>query len=560
MGVTSVAVIGLGRMGLPIAHNLLERGFTVSGYHRTPGSELAGTGASLARSAADGAAHGDVLLSIVPDADAVDEVVTGRTGTLTAGGSPGMVAPRLATTFASGDRRSVDAVSGVLDAISGPWVYTGEFGTGASMKYVANMLLATHMAVAAEAMLLARSLGLDLELVQQTLDNSIGSSAIWRQRGPVLRSRQWTPAPGPIGTLHPILDQIAGRPALSASTRQCSVPPMRYAVRQGHGQRLGRARHRRRARCAGRHGPAPGAGRMRYSLVTFRDDGEVGIGVLLGGTELVAPPELKRWASMLELLEDWPGAAAILAGLELRDALRLQAATLLAPVIWPRKVLCAGVNYRKHIKEMGGEVPGDRWRPYFFLKPPSTTVIGPSDPIVIRDAGRARYDWDAELAVVIGPGGRDIPAERALEHVAGHCVANDVTARGYHRGASVPAEAFTFDWFAAKSADTSLPLGPGITPVFLVAAPQDLRLRLWVNGELQQDESTAGMICPVSQLIAAASAVVTLEPGDVVATGTPSGVGAARGLFLTDGDVVTVEIDGLGRISNRVVDAERRLQ
>jgi putative dehydrogenase len=210
MGVTRVAVIGLGRMWLPIARNLLERGFTVSGYHRTPGSELAGTGASLARSAADAAAHADVLLSIVPDADAVDEVVTGRTGTLTAGGSPGMVAPRLATTFASGDRRSVDAVSGVLDAISGPWIYTGEFGTGASMKYVANMLLATHIAVAAEAMLLARSLGLDLELVQQTPDNSIGSSAIWHQRGPVLRSRQWTPAPGPIGTLHPILDQIAG--------------------------------------------------------------------------------------------------------------------------------------------------------------------------------------------------------------------------------------------------------------------------------------------------------------------------------------------------------------
>ncbi len=245
MAVVRVAVIGLGRMGLPIARNLLERGFAVSGYRRTPGSELAGPGASLALSAADAAAHADVLLSIVPDADAVTDVVTGRTGTLTAmrpgtvhiemstipvdrkrrirdavraaggdlldcpiSGSPGMVAPRLATTFASGDRRSVDAVSQVLDAISGPWIYTGKFGTGASMKYVANMLLATHMAVAAEAMLLARNLGLDLELVQQTLDNSIGSSAIWRQRGPVIRSRQWTPAPGPIGTLHPILDQI----------------------------------------------------------------------------------------------------------------------------------------------------------------------------------------------------------------------------------------------------------------------------------------------------------------------------------------------------------------
>ena len=242
-----VAVIGLGRMGLPIARNLLERGLLVTGYRRTRCDEIAGAGGTMARSAADAAAQADVVLSIVPDADAVEDVITGPAGTLAAmrpgtvhiemstipvdrklrlrdavrelggdlldapiSGSPGMVEPRLATTFASGDRGSVDAVLHVLDAISGPWVYTGEFGTGARMKYVANMLLASHMAAAAEAMELARSLGLDLELVQQTLDHSIGSSAIWRQRGPVMRDRQWTPAPGPIGTLHPILEQIAG--------------------------------------------------------------------------------------------------------------------------------------------------------------------------------------------------------------------------------------------------------------------------------------------------------------------------------------------------------------
>jgi len=119
-------------------------------------------------------------------------------------GSPGMVAPRLATTFVSGASHSVDAVRPVLDAISGRWVYTGRFGTGASMKYIANMLVASHTAAAAEAIALARRLGLDLELVQQTLDGSIGSSAIWQQRGPVMRARQWTPAPGPIETLNAI--------------------------------------------------------------------------------------------------------------------------------------------------------------------------------------------------------------------------------------------------------------------------------------------------------------------------------------------------------------------
>lgn len=306
---------------------------------------------------------------------------------------------------------------------------------------------------------------------------------------------------------------------------------------------------------------------MTFSLVTYRNGGDPQLGVLLPDGELpdgelpdgalLAPPDLKRWATMLDLLDNWGDAVPVLAALPLADAPRVQSAELLTPITWPRKVLCAGVNYRKHIREMGGEVPGEDWQPYFFLKPPTTTVTGPADPIVIRDAARARYDWEAELAVVIGIGGRDIPAGRALDHVAGYCVANDVTARGYHRREHVPAEPFRFDWLAAKATDTSLPVGPGITPVFFVPDPQDLRLRLWVNGELQQDESTSDMICAVDQLIAAASTVTTLEPGDLIVTGTPSGVGAGRGLSLQHGDVVTVAIGGLGQITNRVIDAER---
>jgi L-threonate 2-dehydrogenase len=125
-------------------------------------------------------------------------------------GSPGMVSPRLATTFASGELASVDTVRPVLDAISGPWVYTGAFGTGARMKYISMMLLAVHTVAAAEAMALARRCGLDLELVQRTLDNSIAASAIWKQRGPLMRQRAWSPAPGPIDTLHSILGQVEG--------------------------------------------------------------------------------------------------------------------------------------------------------------------------------------------------------------------------------------------------------------------------------------------------------------------------------------------------------------
>ncbi|HEY5361195.1 MAG TPA: NAD(P)-dependent oxidoreductase [Streptosporangiaceae bacterium] len=240
-----VGMIGPGKMGLPIARNLTERGFEVIGYRRHASPELAAAGGVPAVSAAEVAERADVLVSILPEAADVEEVACGPAGTLTTmrpgtvhiemstidvdrksrirdavrarggdlldcpiSGSPGMIAPRLATTFAAGDLASVDIVAPVLDAISGPWFYTALFGTGARLKYIANMLVAVHTVAAAEAMVLARRSGLDLELVQRTLDNSIALSAIWKQRGPVMRERAWSPAPGPIGTLHPILEQI----------------------------------------------------------------------------------------------------------------------------------------------------------------------------------------------------------------------------------------------------------------------------------------------------------------------------------------------------------------
>jgi 2-keto-4-pentenoate hydratase/2-oxohepta-3-ene-1,7-dioic acid hydratase in catechol pathway len=293
---------------------------------------------------------------------------------------------------------------------------------------------------------------------------------------------------------------------------------------------------------------------MTWSLASYTAQGAEGFGVLREDGALVAPTELKRWSSTLELLEDWPAAEAVLRDLNPVEAPLIIYDALLPPLRWPRKVICAGVNYRKHMREMGAEIPEAGWRPFFFLKAPTTSVIGPRDPIVISSPARARYDWEAELAVVIGIKGKNIDPERARFHAAAYCVSNDITARGYHKREIAPADAFSYDWFAAKSMEGSLPLGPGLTPAFLVPDPQDLRLRLWVNGELQQDESTADMVCPVTELIAAASQVVTLEPGDVIATGTPSGVGAARGLYLRGGDVVRVTIDGLGTLENTVID------
>ena len=292
---------------------------------------------------------------------------------------------------------------------------------------------------------------------------------------------------------------------------------------------------------------------MTWSLVTYQRGDAIGLAVLREDGIVVAPPDLKRWTSMLGLLADWAQAEGILRTIEIDDVPVIDYDALLTPVRWPRKVVCAGVNYRRHIREMGGDVPGRGWKPFFFLKPPTTTVIGPADAIVVRSAETARYDWEAELAAVIGIGGRDISADDALAHVAGYCVANDVTARGHHKRQAVPADAFIYDWFAAKSIDSSLPLGPGITPAFQIPDPQDLRLRLWVNGELQQEESTSDMICTVAELISAASEVVTLEPGDVIPTGTPSGVGAGRGRCLRPGDVVRTTIDGLGTLENPVI-------
>jgi 2-keto-4-pentenoate hydratase/2-oxohepta-3-ene-1,7-dioic acid hydratase in catechol pathway len=232
----------------------------------------------------------------------------------------------------------------------------------------------------------------------------------------------------------------------------------------------------------------------------------------------------------------------------LAEAQPLQPGMLARPLLAPGNIACVGLNYEDHIRETGLDRPE---RPLIFAKFTSS-LLGPDEEIRWPAGLTTQVDWEAELAVVIGVRGKNIDPERAGFHVAAYSVCNDITARGYHRRDAVPADAFRYDWFAAKSVEGSLPLGPGLTPAFLVPDPQDLRLRLWVNGELQQDESTADMVCPVAELIAAASEVVTLEPGDVIATGTPAGVGAARGLYLRGGDVVRVTIDGLGTLENTV--------
>ncbi|MDH6590030.1 2-keto-4-pentenoate hydratase/2-oxohepta-3-ene-1,7-dioic acid hydratase in catechol pathway [Streptomyces sp. SAI-133] len=293
-----------------------------------------------------------------------------------------------------------------------------------------------------------------------------------------------------------------------------------------------------------------------WSLVQYRvDDSEkVAVGVSTDGLVVQGPPEtagltltevLDRWDSLAPLLREWaPSTSEAVAG-----------ARLAPPLTYPGKVLCAGANYWDHIEEMGIERPAELGDPFFFLKPPTTTVTGPGDPVPLPGYPGARVDWEAELAVVIGRAGRNLAPEHALDHVAGYLVANDISARDRLTSALPVAEPFTYDWLGHKGQDGFCPLGPGMVPVWQIPDPQDLRIRLSVNGVVKQNSSTAQMMVPVRQVIAAASRLTRLEPGDVILTGTPAGCGVPRGEFLAAGDVVVVEIERIGRLENEVVTA-----
>ncbi len=295
-----------------------------------------------------------------------------------------------------------------------------------------------------------------------------------------------------------------------------------------------------------------GAAAPDRALVSYRLTGEARLrtGIVRNGA-ICRLAVLDGFAGVLELVKRWGEVAPRLRGTDLARAEPVGVARLAAPLVYPRKMLFAGANYRSHAAEMGVEV-AEGGEPYFFLKPPTTTVVGPGDSIVVGGP-EERVDWEAELAVVIGRRVRAVGPEEAMAAVAGYTVVNDISARGQLQRTVTPAEAFRWDWLASKGQDTFCPMGPGLVPAWEVVDPQRLRVRLWVNGVLKQDASTADMIVPVPVLVAAVSRILTLEPGDVIATGTPAGVGAPRGEQLRPNDVVVAEVEGVGRLVNPVV-------
>ncbi|MCZ0734668.1 fumarylacetoacetate hydrolase family protein [Phreatobacter sp. AB_2022a] len=286
-------------------------------------------------------------------------------------------------------------------------------------------------------------------------------------------------------------------------------------------------------------------------LATIEVKGERRVAILSEDGASVRPLASGAAPSMLAAITAW---AKLSAGIEahLEAPVARETVRLLAPIPRPgRNIFCVGKNYHEHAKEFARSgfdstakeiVPE---APVVFSKPPSA-VIGPGETILGSLDPTASVDYEGELAVVIGTGGRRIAKAEAMKHVFGYTIVNDVTARTLqqkHR-----------QWLIGKGIDTFCPMGPAILTADAVADPARMTLKTWVNGELRQDALVADLIFDIPTLIETISSVIALEPGDVIATGTPVGVGIGFSppKYLAAGDVVAIEIAGIGRLENPV--------
>jgi 2-keto-4-pentenoate hydratase/2-oxohepta-3-ene-1,7-dioic acid hydratase in catechol pathway len=303
-------------------------------------------------------------------------------------------------------------------------------------------------------------------------------------------------------------------------------------------------------------------GYLFMKLLTFQLDGQTRIGVLVGAglvLDLSTIPDLTGVNTMVELIQAGPAVLNLIAQ-ELRHAqtdsgseglLPLEAVTLLAPIPRPGKnVFCVGRNYREHIVEaarMRGSPIVFPKVPEFFSKPP-TTVIGPDAGVKRHAAHTEQLDYEVELAVIIGRQIRDVTQDAAMDAVFGYAVINDITARD--------AQFAHGQWFKGKSFDSFCAFGPWIVTADEFGDPSTKTLTLKVNGKHRQGSGTADMLFSIPEIIAALSAGMTLEPGDIIATGTPSGVamGMVPPEWLRVGDVMEAEIAGIGILRNTVVD------
>ncbi len=296
-------------------------------------------------------------------------------------------------------------------------------------------------------------------------------------------------------------------------------------------------------------------------LATFTASGAEGDRIgLLDGEEIVdlttaaSRLELPFPASMLELIAAGDAEAKVTeivdAAGDSAERLALAEATLRPPIPRPGKIVGVGLNYVEHVDESSRTLDTDKdlpERPVLFDKP-ATAVVATEGEILHDGRLTSQLDWEVELAVVIGRAARGVDAADALDHVFGYSVINDVSARDQRRSGQ---------WFFSKGQDTYAPFGPVLVTASELGDPHDVNLRLRVNGDTKQDSNTRHMLFKIPQLIADISSGMTLEPGDVIATGSPAGVGAGMvpQQFLQPGDTVEAEVDGIGVLRNRVVDA-----
>jgi 2-keto-4-pentenoate hydratase/2-oxohepta-3-ene-1,7-dioic acid hydratase in catechol pathway len=295
---------------------------------------------------------------------------------------------------------------------------------------------------------------------------------------------------------------------------------------------------------------------MRYAMFSTPSDSKPRLGILHAGgmadvQALIGNSAGPVPASLLELIESGPEAWRRTAGL-LEAAIAARAASASrrledirwhAPIPRPRKnVVCLGLNYASHVAETATKVPDV---PIFFTKSP-TSVTGPYDAILWDTSATRQVDYEAELGVVIGVGGKNIPRAKARDHVFGYTVINDVSARDLQFAHK--------QWYKGKSLDGFCPMGPVVVTADEFGDPQRKRITLRLNGETRQDATTADMIFPIDVILEFLSRGMTIDAGDVIATGTPEGVGLGRTPpeYLKDGDVVETEIEGIGVLRNRL--------
>lgn len=282
---------------------------------------------------------------------------------------------------------------------------------------------------------------------------------------------------------------------------------------------------------------------MRF--LSFEQGGLARPGVL-AGTDTVVDLSLMGCHSLLQLIEggdEWVAKAAKLLTSSPEDSRhKLSDVKLLAPIPKPRKLICVGLNYRDHAAETNTPIPNV---PTIFNKF-ATAVIGPGDSIVLPKVSKMP-DFEAEFAFVIGKGGRHIKAEDWRQHMFGYTIVNDVTGRDYQRATS--------QWLMGKTFDTFAPMGPWIVTADEIPDPHALDIQLEINGEVMQNSNTRELIFKIPELVAFLSSVFTLEPGDIVSTGTPAGVGVARTpqRFLKPNEIVTVRIPAIGELTNPTV-------